>query len=1217
MTCSMSIAAKIKNLWSWWEHFRTRRLHQRSPRQIRRRRITAFILLLLIAAGYSLFWYYTNDNQFRPLVINTLQRFTGGEVEIEYASLGILSKIRIKGLRVYLPDRPHIADNLIFTARDIILEHDFWSFLQNKLIVKKIVAESAQLSIWYDIDRHITNLQLLHLVPASSAAAIRPLVILRGSTIEYRELAQGRITPPLCQNITGRIFPDPRELNIYHYDLRSGDQGLLTGSSFNGSYNFHTRQLTTNANFLLEAINPQTLPPRLAQWRRLYESLSPRGRIIVQSTYDPATGHVLRINAQNASAIIPLDKINLPLHDVRAHLVCSREGIFIEEFDSGFESYCRFVLTGKIDAYSKNSDFDLTLRTRDLDVPAGQWENYDPNRSDNLLTALINSLPAAVGKTIDTYSPTGRLDLELRMIRRRDLDRQKQGLPGNIEYQGTLFCRGAAGVYGKYPYILQNIHGPILFTSDHADIGPLSAREADRLINIEGLWDRHQPGRDHYDIHIRAENMPLDQNLYNAMSSWYRKLWDRFAPTGSLNALYHIETSGADRLKENLDIDLINVDICHEDLPLPIHISQGKLLWDPNLLTFDIEKAQAARGQISFAGTVAGLSQHAPIYDCKFDFTDMLLDDYMASKLTPKARDFCLQARLVSTISGQGRFWNNTTPTRTNLPPADQSGPAPHSRMPNFNYHITLALHDGKINYQDFPYPLENIQAHCRLNNDQLLISSLQGRHDNSRIQLTGFFRSDNDYHLNLRGQPLVLDEPLRKLFTDRKIRIWELIDPAGRVNVSLLLEHSPQKPQYNYHAEITPLNIQLRLADLDYTWQNVTGRITVDPNKINIDRLTSIDGPSSVSMTGSFDTTSGQNQYRLNLQGSSVPLSDKLLRALPAPTDTIAGRIQPSGLLDFDLQLDHYEQDQRDKIWDCVGSVALQNGCMQTPLLTESIHTQIKGSARFNRTAGELTLSADLLPTQMLIKQRPLNNLTGKVSYQSSDKNLILSEISGALCGGRLAGKAELLFSSRRTGYNLDLQFLDINLADILNASKRKKYQNLRGRFNGWYSLNQPAADDPRRGNFVFVIKDAVLGELPIAAKLLHVLNLSLPKEGAFNEATITADIIGDKTRYDPIHLKGSAVSLTGAGLMTGPDENLELVFMVDPPQYLPELPILSSFLDAIRPQIVQVRVSGSFDDPRVEPTAFPALSDALKKLEEDLAEPSKNQKPPRNQQN
>jgi len=1208
----MSIAAKIKNLWTWSEHFRTRRLHQRSPRQIRRRRITAFILLLLIAAVCSLFWYYTNDNQFRPLVINTLQRFTGGEVEIEYASLSVLSKIRIKGLRVYLPDRPHNADNLIFTAGDIILEHDLWSFLQNKLIVKKIVAEGARLSIWYDIDHQITNLQLLHLVPASSAAAIRPLVILRGSIIEYRELAQDRSTHPMNQNISGRIFPDPRELNIYHYDLRSGDQGLLTGSSFNGSYNFHTRQLTTNGNFLLEAINPQTLPPRLAQWRRLYESLSPRGQIAVQSTYDPATGHVLQINAKNASAIIPLDKINLPLHDVHARLVCSREGIVIEELDSRFEDYCRFILTGKIDAYSKNSDFDLTLRTQDLDVPAGQWQNYDPNHSDNLLTALINSLPAAVEKTIDTYSPTGRLLLELRMTRRRDLGQQEQNLPGDIKYQGAFICQNAAGVYGKYPYILQNIQGPILFTSDHADIGPLSARKADQLINIEGSWDRNQPGRDHYNIHIRAENMPLDQNLYNAMSPWYKKLWDQFTPSGTLNALYLLETSGSDRLKENLDIDLTNVDICHKDLPLPIHIVHGKLLWDPNLLAFDIEKAQAARGQIAFTGNVTGLSQHAPLYECKFDFANMLLDDYLASKLNQKARKFCRQAGLVGTISGQGRFWNNAPLLKKNLPSLDQPDSARHSSKLNFNYQITFALHDGKIMYQEFPYSLENIEAKCRLNNDQFLVSSLEGRHGPSRIKLSGFLRSPNDYQLNLQAEPLVLDEELRKLFTDRKIRIWDLIDPAGQVNVSLLLEHSPPKPQYNYHAEIVPLNIQLRLANLDYTWQNVSGQITVDPNNINITRLTSIDGSSTINMTGSFDNTPGQSQYRLNLQGSSVPLSDKLLQALPAPVDKLAGQIQPSGLLDFDLQLDHHGQDQRDKIWDCAGRVSLQNGCIQIPLLTESIHTQLKGSAHYNSTAGELTISADLLPTQMLIKQRPLNNLTGKVSYQPDSKKLTLSEISGALCGGRLAGKAELLLSSQRTGYNLDLQFLDINLADMLNASKRKKYQNLRGRLNGWYSLNQPISADPRRGNFVFVIKDAVLGELPIAAKLLHVLNLSLPKEGAFNEATITADIIGDKTRYDPIHLKGSAVSLTGAGLMTSPDENLELVFMVDPPQYLPQLPILSSFLDAIRPEIVQVRVSGSFDDPRVEPTAFPALGDALRKLEEDIANHPKPHTPP-----
>ena len=114
--------------------------------------------------------------------------------------------------------------------------------------------------------------------------------------------------------------------------------------------------------------------------------------------------------------------------------------------------------------------------------------------------------------------------------------------------------------------------------------------------------------------------------------------------------------------------------------------------------------------------------------------------------------------------------------------------------------------------------------------------------------------------------------------------------------------------------------------------------------------------------------------------------------------------------------------------------------------------------------------------------------------------------------------------------------------------------------------------------------------------------------------------DILGDETPFETIHLRGSALSLTGAGIMKGPFFNypkanlsnvsnstressgngpLELVFVVDAPHYLLNIPVISSFYRAIRPVLVQLRVSGSFDEPIVESVAFPSLGDALRQLE------------------
>ncbi len=169
---------------------------------------------------------------------------------------------------------------------------------------------------------------------------------------------------------------------------------------------------------------------------------------------------------------------------------------------------------------------------------------------------------------------------------------------------------------------------------------------------------------------------------------------------------------------------------------------------------------------------------------------------------------------------------------------------------------------------------------------------------------------------------------------------------------------------------------------------------------------------------------------------------------------------------------------------------------------------------------------------------------------------------------------------------------------------------QSLPGTIGGWINLLVPKADEPRRGGFYLAMDNTRLGELPLFAQFMHVINLTLPKPGAFNMARIKGDIMPEKLRLETVVLQGSALSLTGAGYAWGglipdpapPDQKksgLDLVFVVDTPRYLPSVPIVSSLYEAIRPQLVQFRVTGTLTKPQVTPAAFPSLSEALFQLE------------------
>jgi len=281
-------------------HLRTRQHKRHSPRLWRRRRLGAMTLLISLVVAMGFFWYHMADERIRSHAEDALERLTGGDADIDYASLAVLKSITIEGLRIYLPDRPHEPENLIFSAREVILQHEPRSLLQKQLRLEKIIADKAELNIWYDRDRKITNLHLLNLNAPSESGPKRPVFILRNGTINYSEISDGKKNNPVTQNVSGRITPDAYSLQIYDFEFSSNKPGLFKNYSIKGSYNLENQQFTTTSQIMLEEIDPNSIPASLANWRRLYEAVRPTGQVQTISTYKPVTGHAFRISLIDA-----------------------------------------------------------------------------------------------------------------------------------------------------------------------------------------------------------------------------------------------------------------------------------------------------------------------------------------------------------------------------------------------------------------------------------------------------------------------------------------------------------------------------------------------------------------------------------------------------------------------------------------------------------------------------------------------------------------------------------------------------------------------------------------------------------------------------------------------------------------------------------------------------------------------------------------------------
>jgi len=1196
----------------------------------------------MVAMG--LFWYHMADERIRGHAEEALERLTGGDADIEYASLEVLRSITIEGLRIYLPDRPHKPENLIFSAHEVILQHEPKSLLQKQLRLEKIIADKAELNIWYDRDRKLTNLHLLNLNAPSESGPKRPVFILRNGTINYSEISNSQKNKPVTQNVSGQITPDAYSLQIYDFEFSSNKPGLFKNYSIKGSYDLATQQFTTRSQIMLEEIDPNSIPASLANWRRLYEAVKPTGQVQTISTYKPVAGHAFRIALVDTSLYLPwLDnQYPLLLNNVNGQIVCANESITFENLTSTFGSHGSLLLNGNINGYHAAAAFALDLELQDMEIPANQWSGQKSDaaagrqenppddtaiRLQTTLSALMKMMPATAKEFIDTIKPTGRIGLRLKLKRQQD----GQGV---TTCEGKLSFHDIAILYHYFPYPVAGLAGPVDFNDERIIIGPLHSQQGSQEVTIQGTY-YHEPQKEGFAGTVQIKNLPLNQQVYEATGPHYQKIWDRLRPGGTVSVLWRNYFDESSKVTSAMDVELFGaVDVRPDKFQLPLNNIVGNVHWQPGIVNVDVSRADFASGTMALAGSLH-IDQAKPSVDCEFEFKDLLLNEKLADCLEGQIQGLLKSTNAGGSISGSGYLKGIVSEAA-----ADSNVRVPI--IPS-DYQLNFSVRNGSFNHVDFPYPLEQVEARCELTAQGIKIDDLQGCQGASRVKLRGTIASENQYNLYLYCNPLELDEKLHQLFVRRNWGIWQQMNPSGAVRLSLLATRDAEATKPSYQVSIEPLGVRLCPSFFNYPLTNITGRTSARGGIVTIDNLVCQQGEGQIILQGEFTHDSQRRDSKLNIQAVNLDIDEKLYQAVCEKIFRNSSaqslrRLNLTGKLDADVNLTGSGQGQSINNWDFDGAATVSHGHMDAPANTEDIAAKVTGGGSYDNATGTCRFEGKLFDATMLVRSRRLSELTSTVKYTGDTGGLAFGDIVGQFCGGRMAGDCQLIPGESSTGYKLDLQFLGADIAQVVKSGSRyaQRYPKLRGKLDGMVSLFQPGNNEIRRGQFSFRIKEGILGELPVAAQLLHVLNLSLPKEGAFNEAYISGDIIGQKSHLEEIALRGSALSLSGAGVMTGTfldltreydpkgitdklsggsdsdtqvPGHLDLVFAVDAPGYLAGIPGLSSLYKAVQPELMQLQVSGVLDNLEVNTTAFPSLSEALGQGEK----PSKKKSQPK----
>ncbi len=181
---------------------------------------------------------------------------------------------------------------------------------------------------------------------------------------------------------------------------------------------------------------------------------------------------------------------------------------------AGFAAGQRIDVTGEFDNPGEN--FTGDLQVRGANIP------FDEN-----LFAAMPEKPRAV---LQSLNPAGTFDFVLHTQR---TDGTKPPSPNLI----VKLNRGAVR-YEKFPYPISDIHGVLIMTDNRWTFRDLEGVNGPGRIHCEGFFNPSPPPETtggELQLHFTATNVPLQDELRDALPPQSRHVWNNTKPQGAIN----------------------------------------------------------------------------------------------------------------------------------------------------------------------------------------------------------------------------------------------------------------------------------------------------------------------------------------------------------------------------------------------------------------------------------------------------------------------------------------------------------------------------------------------------------------------------------------------------------------------------------------------------------------------------------------------------------
>ncbi len=429
------------------------------------------------------------------------------------------------------------------------------------------------------------DLRRLRVTRAADAGAptdISGLLLLRDAGCTFRKF------PYAVEQINGAVRFDRDAVSFTGLSGRQGSarvevlEGVVTspGSDAGVRVRLHVTDLPLDERLTA------ALSARGRSYVEVFESLSPRGRVDVETEIERAAGPEGSFQVRNTIELrgteIRYSDFPYRLTDCGGTIVI--EGAAAEIRDVvGRHGPAEIAVTGRVTGSGeRGAAVDLSIDGRD--VPLDE--------------ELAGALPAEQQSVYRSFHPSGRARMHVTV--RRDA-----GTQWRLEHRADIVLDGASIIFDEFPYPVAEITGRMRLSPGEFVIEDLRGSNAEAAITATG--NVHvTPEAFRMDMTFRGENVLLDRNLRGALALDAQRVWNDVRPDGRVDAVCRLvrgpETG--DRFRTTLSLVARDLSLAYKHFPYPVVHAQGNVTFDGSRVTIDRLVSVDRGARLELSGTI-------------------------------------------------------------------------------------------------------------------------------------------------------------------------------------------------------------------------------------------------------------------------------------------------------------------------------------------------------------------------------------------------------------------------------------------------------------------------------------------------------------------------------------------------------------------------------------------------------------------------------------